>query len=343
MPKVSVVVPVYNMEKYLQRCMDALQAQTLSDLQIILVDDGSSDGSPKLCDDLALFHPGVETMHQKNGGLTAAWKAGCRLAKGEYIGFVDADDYIDPEMFKTLYDRAKEKDADIVCCGLVHEYEDDPDRSWTEQMGFPKDSYEEDDLRALFSGGLINDGHFMGRPLMPNRVTKIVKRSLLLENMDLCSDEVSIGEDFQFSLAMFLSAKRVEIVRDFFPYHYYMQNASMTMHHDPDYMDKIAVMRKNLLRIAKEKGYPALEQEIWNDFLCLTVLHVKAIVYKQKDKSYEELKKEMQRCLSRKSVMYALGCAKMKHLSVAERLFIFFMQQEQYRAIYTAVRVYFSK
>ncbi|MBR4758593.1 MAG: glycosyltransferase family 2 protein [Lachnospiraceae bacterium] len=341
MPTVSVVVPVYNMENYIERCVASLTGQTLKDIEVILVDDGSKDTSGKKCDDIALYYPGVTVIHQKNKGLTGAWKAGSLAAKGDYIGYVDADDTVDADMFERLYTRAKETDADIVCCGLVHTYEDGSREDWTEQMEFDGDSFAGEELKKQILDKLINDGSFFGRPLMPNRVTKLTRRELVQKNLPLCNDEVSIGEDFQFSLCMFLDAERVEIIRDYFPYHYIMQNASMTMHHDPDYMQKIRIMRKNLCRIAREKEAAFLEQQIWNDFLCLTVLHVKAIIYKQKDKPYRHLKQEMKKVLTSRSVSWALWHYDMPRLTAAEKLFIFFMKTQAYPAIYAAVRAYF--
>ncbi|MCR4691789.1 MAG: glycosyltransferase [Lachnospiraceae bacterium] len=343
MPAVSVVVPVYNMKNYLQRCVDGLLQQTLSDLQIILMDDGSNDGSGVMCDDLALLYGNVESYHQKNAGLTAAWKAGSSYAKGEYIGYVDADDYIDRDMFQRLYERAKETDADMVCCGLEHLYEEDPEKSWTEESTLSEDTYDEEGIKGLLSGSLINDGSFMGRPLLVNRVTKLVKRELVLQNMSLCADAVSIGEDVQFTLAMLTGAKKLALIKDYYPYHYYMQPSSMTMHYDAAYMDKINTMRRNLIRIARDSGYPAIEQQIWNDFLCLTVMHVKAIVCKQKKTPYATVRKEMEKVLRSRSVMWALGHAKMPRLALSVRLFLELMKWEWYPVMYLIIRVWFKE
>ena len=115
MPKVSIVVPVYNMQKYLATCIKSLKAQTLSDIEIILVDDGSSDNSPALCDAYAQENPMIRVVHKPNGGLTSAWKRGSEEATGDYIGYVDADDYILPDMYERMYTRACETGADIVC------------------------------------------------------------------------------------------------------------------------------------------------------------------------------------------------------------------------------------
>lgn len=164
MPKVSIVVPVYNMQKYLAACIKSLKAQTLSDIEIILVDDGSSDNSPALCDAYAQENPMIRVVHKPNGGLTSAWKRGSEEATGDYIGYVDADDYILPDMYERMYTRACETGADIVCCGLTHLYEDDPSRKWTEQMEFRTDSLERETLANEIYPTLINDGSFMGAP-----------------------------------------------------------------------------------------------------------------------------------------------------------------------------------
>lgn len=112
--KISVVVPVYNMEKYMDRCMQALLHQTYENLEIILVDDGSTDNSPMMCDDYAGKDPRVKVIHKENGGSSTARNAGILAATGHYIGFLDSDDYPDPDMYETLIKVALEKNAVIT-------------------------------------------------------------------------------------------------------------------------------------------------------------------------------------------------------------------------------------
>lgn len=341
MPKVSIVIPVYNMQKYLDKCMQSIFAQKLTDIEIILVDDGSSDDSPRICDEYGEKDARIRVIHKENGGLTSAWKRGSLEATGEYIGYVDSDDYIEPDMYEKLYERAAATDADIVCCGLTHLYEDDPQRRWTEQMELGTDSLQKQQLTEMLYPNLINDGSFLGRHLQPNRVTKLVKSSLVKKNLDACADEVSIGEDYQFSLCMFLDAQRVEILRDYFPYYYYMNNASMTMRHDKNYPQKIRIMRENLCRISDAKNVYDLKPQIWNDYLCLLVLHIKGIVYKQKNVPYRELKNEMKQVLSKPDVRQAIKSCHMPKLTLAEKVFLFFMEHRMYAAIWFVVRLYF--
>ena len=341
MMKVSVVIPVYNMEKYLKRCMESMLKQTLEEIEIILVDDGGSDGSVQMCDDYARDYHKVKVLHKKNGGLTSAWKAGSEIATGEYIGYIDSDDFVDPDMFEKLYHKAIETKADIACCGLVHLYETDRHKTWKEQMIFPKDVFDVNDLNQEMFPVLINDGTFMGRHLMPNRVTKIVKRELVQKNLKRCDDAVSIGEDFQFSLCMFLDAKKVVIVKDFYPYYYWMNDASMTMKFDEKYMDKIKILKKNLCRISDEKNVYDFKPQIVNDFVCLTVLNVKGCVYKQKGESYQKIKNDMRGICEDEEVRQAMAKISMPGLSLAEKMFLYFMKHKCYLLIYLAVRIYF--
>ena len=114
--KVSVIIPVYNVLPYLQRCLDSVISQTLRDIEIIIVDDGSTDGSSEFVDEYALKDERIKVIHKENGGLMSAWTTGVRASNGDYIGFVDSDDYISLEMYDRLYSAAAQYNADIVIC-----------------------------------------------------------------------------------------------------------------------------------------------------------------------------------------------------------------------------------
>ena len=102
-PLLSIIVPVYDVERYLPKCIGSILAQTFTDFELILVEDGSPDNCPALCDAAAEKDARIRVIHQKNGGLSAARNAGLDAARGEWIGFVDSDDYIAPEMYEALY------------------------------------------------------------------------------------------------------------------------------------------------------------------------------------------------------------------------------------------------
>lgn len=112
--KISVVVPVYNTEAYLARCVDSILAQTYPHIEVVLVDDGATDASPAICDRYAETDARVKVVHKQNGGLSSARNAGLDAATGDYIGFVDSDDYISPDMYRTLAERLESGDAEIA-------------------------------------------------------------------------------------------------------------------------------------------------------------------------------------------------------------------------------------
>ena len=106
MPQISVIVPVYKVEQYLKRCVDSILHQTFSDLEVILVDDGSPDNCPAMCDELAKADKRIRVIHKENGGLSSARNAGMKIAQGKYIGFVDSDDDVEPDMYETMLEAA---------------------------------------------------------------------------------------------------------------------------------------------------------------------------------------------------------------------------------------------
>lgn len=116
-PLISVIVPVYNTKEYLSRCVESLLAQTYSPMEILLVDDGSSDGSEQLCDEFAAKDERIRVFHKENGGSSTARNLGLDNAKGEYIGFVDSDDYVEADMYQYLYDSLRENEVLLVQAG----------------------------------------------------------------------------------------------------------------------------------------------------------------------------------------------------------------------------------
>ena len=123
MIKVSVIVPVYNVEKYLEKCLDSLVNQTLKEIEIIIVNDGSPDNSQKIIDRYAKKHKNIKAYIKENGGLSDARNYGIKKATGEYISFIDSDDYIANDMLEIMYNKAKNNRLDIVVCDTINVYE----------------------------------------------------------------------------------------------------------------------------------------------------------------------------------------------------------------------------
>ena len=136
MAEVSIIVPVYQVERYLPQCVESILAQTFPDFELILVDDGSKDGSGQICDEYAGRDSRVQVVHQQNGGLSAARNRGLELAGGAYFMFVDSDDFIEPTMVECLYESLLREDADVAACNFLYFYEDDRARDFSTALPY---------------------------------------------------------------------------------------------------------------------------------------------------------------------------------------------------------------
>lgn len=336
--KVSIVVPVYNAQDYIDRCLESITAQTLKSIEIILIDDGSTDASGELCLKWADKDKRIRVIRQENRGLTAAWKHGVLKAEGEFIGFVDSDDYILNDMYEKLYEYACQENCDVVCCGIHHVFEDNDHKPWDDQMLFPGEKYTQQEMKQEIYPVMLNDGTFMGRWLQPNRVSKLVKRSLLLSCMDLCDERVTVGEDFQFSLSLFLKADRVGILKNYLPYFYWVNKKSMTGDYDDAYLGKILLLKSQLERISNYYGVYDFSDQICNDFLCLCILHIKSAVMKL---PYKECRKKMEVVCRNQDVENALKKHTLIKIALSEKVFLLWMKMHWYFPIYVAVKMYF--
>ena len=133
---ISIIVPVYKVEKYLRRCIDSILAQTYQNIEVLLVDDGSPDNSGAICDEYADKDSHVRVFHKPNGGVSSARNLGLMEAKGQYIGFVDADDYIDKTMYEVLLDNLLQEQADISICSYNQE-----DKNGVFHKHWPREDY----------------------------------------------------------------------------------------------------------------------------------------------------------------------------------------------------------
>lgn len=220
-PKVSVIVPVYNVAPYLRCCVDSVCAQTLKDIEIILVDDGSTDDCPSICDDYAAKDSRVKVIHKENGGPGDARNAGMKIMSGEYAGFIDSDDRIDEAMFEVLYTNAKKHEAEVSFCNFARV---------TDGEVQPKILRIETDLLDL-SGCTIFDCFYkyIAKTHLPYNVsTGIFKTSYLKDYHLVFADASTVfAEDTLFFYQVCLSAKRFACTDELF-YYYLSRQGSLT-------------------------------------------------------------------------------------------------------------------
>lgn len=201
---VSVIVPVYNVLKYLERCLTSLDNQTEKDIEIIIVNDGSTDGSDKYVQNFIKGKNKFKYLSKENGGLMSAWMEGVKHVSGDYIGFVDSDDYIELDMFEKLNQKAKEYNADIVMCKCIYEQiKDGQIISQTQQNnGIVEGFYEGENLEKIRFNMLPKSG---ANYISPSRCNKIIKKEVLLKNLKYCDTFISSGEDVNIIVPCFFS------------------------------------------------------------------------------------------------------------------------------------------
>ena len=339
--KISVIVPVYGVEKVLGRCVDSILAQTYENIEIILVDDGSPDSCPALCDAYARQHDNIVAVHKKNGGLTSAWKEGVRYASADLVGFVDSDDWIEPDMYERLEQELSQQEADIAMAGLVFDYEDTnyPPRRETNRMNM--NVYDRRELESLFPV-LLNDRSFIGRMIQPSRMTKLFRKRLVEQNLKLWDDRVTVGEDLQMVFATVLDAGKICAVHDYYPYHYWYNMSSMTGTYDPDYLDKIKFLRERMEAISDEKGVYDFRPQIRNDFLSLAVMAVKNEIWRNHTDSFRQVMKNVKRMCRDASVQEAAANHTMDRLGLSVKLYIFMMKHGLYLSCYLVTKIFFT-
>lgn len=198
---VSVIIPVYNTEKYLQRCVDSVIGQQEVTIEIILVDDGSNDTSPIICDDYAQKYPFITAIHIQNSGPATAKNEGLRIAKGNYIALTDSDDKMEPLMLYKMVSAGYEHDADIICCNYKQ----------IDEQGHVSYLYSTNKSYVLnHEEGLI---HFFSKDKIYSQCwTKIYKRQTLAEHHIENDPGLRTDEDFIFNIRAFIHAKATVIV-----------------------------------------------------------------------------------------------------------------------------------
>lgn len=252
-PKVSIIVPIYNVEKYLDRCMDSLLNQTLKDIEIIMVDDGSPDNCPSMCDEYAKKDVRVKIIHKKNAGLGFARNSGIDVATGEYIAFVDSDDYVDRNMYETLYNKAKKNKVNAVLCGFYHDDNGKIIEGCIDGMPDKETTIDfQTDYISNVIGCLPED---VSNQLYGYSVWNILFSREVIRNNSIRfeSERNFVSEDILFQLDYASCASKLLLMPK--PFYYYCNNTgSLTKKYDYTRFDREVLLYKELGRRLKTKG-----------------------------------------------------------------------------------------
>ena len=240
--KISVIVPVYNVEQYLERCVDSIISQTYTNLEIILVNDGSTDNSGKLCDELAKKDERIRVIHKENGGLSDARNRGIDESESDLVGFIDSDDYIDSDMYEVLLKNLNDTDADLSMCALYDVYNNTPEAQVTNKETWKLSS--EQAIKMVMEAKILS----------VTAVNKLYRKSLFT---DLKFEVGKIAEDAFIMIKLLDKCEKIVATNEKKYYYVHRENSITTQKFSTKFLNVIEAYEQNS-NIILEK-YPKLK------------------------------------------------------------------------------------
>lgn len=241
-PILSIIVPVYNVRAFLEKCLDSILAQTFKDFELIIVDDGSTDGSGEICDAYAERDGRITVIHKNNSGVVSARKAGIAAASGTYAGYVDGDDWIDPRMYETMISHMMKYDCDLVMCDIAHESKALPLSSGATSMNLESGYYGADSIREKILPNMIYTGEFYKFGIYPVIWNKLYKRERLIKHQMAVDEQIKIGEDAACVYPYIFDCGGIYFIKDLSLYHYRHSGNQMTVLYDKSYFDRFKAL-----------------------------------------------------------------------------------------------------
>ena len=259
---VSVIVPVYNVERYLKKCVDSILAQTYANLEIILVDDGATDTSGKMCDEYKKADPRIVVVHKENGGLASARNAGLKAAHGEYIAYVDSDDWVEPDFVERLLSTCVGNDADVSICRYEDCYSEEPF------------SHEEEQFTRVWSGKdavrhrVLDEAKYC---ISTSACNKFYKRELIA---DMCFPEGKYYEDIVYGVQAMLRANRVAYInRSLYHYRCARQGSIMNEGFNPRIITDELPLMSERNQLIREAGLTDIADLVDRNY-CIRVIEI---------------------------------------------------------------------
>lgn len=316
----SIIAAIYKIEKYLPQCIESVLAQTHTDFEFILVDDGSPDACPQICDEYAAKDSRIKVIHKKNGGLVSARKAGLKAAQGEYVCFIDGDDFISSDMLETYERELQRQKVDIICTGYSSYYGEHKAAIKTFPNGANK-IYSKSELQQEIYPKMLSDKLFFSFYISPNVWSKCLKKSIAETVYKTIPDEISLGEDVAVTYPVLLEAESVSII-NYTGYMYRQNLSSMTHTYDKDLYPKIRNLILYLKSVENRTSWQAGNQI--NEYAVFLLILAKNNEFKYNlNEKYKVKRKNMKKYLSDSLFVDALKNVRLKGIRNNFILFCF--------------------
>lgn len=249
--KISIIVPVYNAETYLKESIGSLMRQTYRNLEIILVNDGSEDQSGCICDELAKRDDRIRVIHKENEGVTSTWTKGALASTGEYLCFMDSDDWVDPEMIEDMQVHLSGIQKEIIACDYVIEKgKRGRQYSW---QGLPPGEYTGEQLKEKVRYHILGEEK---RCITFSRCMKLYTRELVIQSLKFCDKDVRMGDDSLMVIPAVLDSERIVVLDHKAYYHYRYVETSIVHGYDKNMFQNMQLLRAAIGKIVEEKYLP---------------------------------------------------------------------------------------
>ena len=274
--KVSVIVTVYNLEKYLKRCVDSLMGQNFENMEILLIDDGSTDQSGSICEEYARKDTRIRVIHKENGGLISAWTKGVKVSTGDYLCFVDGDDWIDQNMISEMALELSGNAKEIISSDYVIEREEGNSSPMYQRL--EPGEYDRESLEKTVFPDLLGNEN---RTVFFSRCMKLISRDLIVKNMKYCDASIRMGEDVTIILPALLDCERLVVMDHKTYYHYFYGSDSMVHKYDSGLYVNIQNLRQIIQSILADKlpkeQLVAMQKQADKEYLLLLFLALKNV------------------------------------------------------------------
>ena len=337
-PKVSIIVPVYNVEKYLERCITSLKNQTLEDIEIILVDDSSTDSSLEICNKMAREDSRIKVIHKVNEGAGKARNAALEIVTGEYIGFVDSDDFVDTDMFKTLYEKAIKYNSELVISGVLF-----VDGNMFSEDGecicktyFDKDTHfdTKENLKKLIMGIIgatpeDSDDSKYGMSVWKN----LFKREIIKQNnITFQSEREMLSEDALFMIDYITCIKKATGINEAF-YNYCRNGDSISKAYKKDRFEKslvfVSEVEKRFKKDIESWEYQIYIYRFWQG-MCRVICSQEIMYAKENNIKYTDLKKKLKKVCAHELTERVFKVYPVETLPLKQRVFAYGIKYKLY-------------
>ena len=346
-PKVSIIVPVYNAEQYLEKCINSLRNQTLEEIEIILVDDSSPDSSLEICKKAAEADGRIKVIHKENEGAGKARNTGLEAATGKYVGFVDSDDFIAEEMYETLYEKAEKYGSDLVMSGIVF-----VDGNMFSEAGesirksyFESDTQfeTEESLKKLRMGiiGSTPDNEDDSKYGM-GTVKNLFKNEIIKENNIVYrSERETFSEDATFMIDYISCIEKATGIPEAF-YYYCRNGSSLSKSYKKDRFEKSLVfvndIEKKFAKDISPDEYRIYIYRFWQA-MCRVLCSQEIMYAWDNNIKYSELKKKLKEVCTHSLTVNALSTYPINRLPLKQRVFAWAMKYKMYRLMKILVKL----